>query len=67
MNAGRVGPFVLLDSPSAWPLFLQLARDFLQSFYQVTVGSLDLMANKDISQRVEVCSPWHAIPLFVQP
>jgi ATP-dependent RNA helicase DDX5/DBP2 len=30
----------------------QLACDFLKNYYQVTVGSLDLAANKDIKQLV---------------
>jgi len=39
---------------ATWPKEVQtLARDFLQNFYQVTVGSLELSANKDIRQIVE--------------
>lgn len=33
-----------------------MARDYLLEFYQVTVGSLDLQGNKNITQTVEVCS-----------
>ena len=32
-----------------------MARDFLKDPYQVTVGSLELAANKDIKQEVMVC------------
>lgn len=41
---------------ATWPKEVQsLARDFLKDPYQVTVGSLDLAANKDIKQEVMVC------------
>jgi len=40
---------------ATWPKEVQnLANDFLQNPYQVHVGSLDLRANKDITQVVEV-------------
>merc|ERR1711871_127884 len=40
---------------ATWPKEVQrLANDFLQDPYQVHVGSLDLRANKDITQIVEV-------------
>lgn len=40
---------------ATWPPEVrQLADDFLRDYYQVTVGSLDLAANKDIVQYVEV-------------
>ena len=40
---------------ATWPKEVQnLANDFLQNPYQVHVGSLDLRANKDITQIVEV-------------
>jgi ATP-dependent RNA helicase DDX5/DBP2 len=40
---------------ATWPNEVQqLARDFLTNYYQVTVGSLELSANKDIKQYVEV-------------
>lgn len=42
---------------ATWPKEVQrLAKDFLREFYQVTVGSLDLSANKDVTQVVEVCT-----------
>merc|ERR1712176_1581612 len=41
---------------ATWPKEIQnLARDYLDEYYQVTVGSLDLTANKDVTQIVEVC------------
>lgn len=40
---------------ATWPKEIQqLARDYLDDFYQVTVGSLDLTANKDVTQIIEV-------------
>ena len=42
---------------ATWPKSVQsLANDYLKEFYQVTVGSLDLSANKNVTQVVEVCS-----------
>ena len=42
---------------ATWPKEIQaLARDYLDDFYQVTVGSLDLTANKDVTQIIEVCT-----------
>lgn len=42
---------------ATWPKEIQaLARDYLHEFYQVTVGSLDLTANKDVTQIIEVCA-----------
>lgn len=42
---------------ATWPPSVQnLARDYLKEFYQVTVGSLDLTGNKDVTQIVEVCN-----------
>mmetsp|Transcript_9205 Transcript_9205/g.21223 ORF Transcript_9205/g.21223 Transcript_9205/m.21223 type:complete len:239 (-) Transcript_9205:1625-2341(-) len=42
---------------ATWPKELkQLASDYLQEYYQVTVGSLDLAANKDVTQVIEVCT-----------
>ncbi|CAM9795581.1 unnamed protein product, partial [Choristocarpus tenellus] len=39
---------------ATWPKEVQaLARDFLHNYYQVTVGSLELSANKDIKQYIE--------------
>jgi ATP-dependent RNA helicase DDX5/DBP2 len=41
---------------ATWPREVQnLARDYLHEYYQVTVGSLDLAGNKDVTQMVEVC------------
>jgi ATP-dependent RNA helicase DDX5/DBP2 len=41
---------------ATWPKEIQaLANDYLSNFYQVTVGSLDLAANKDVTQVIEVC------------
>jgi len=40
---------------ATWPREVRtLADDFLKEYYQVTVGSLELAANKDITQHVEV-------------
>jgi ATP-dependent RNA helicase DDX5/DBP2 len=40
---------------ATWPKEVQaLAHDYLGDFYQVTVGSLDLSANKDVTQKIEV-------------
>ncbi|GFH54277.1 ATP-dependent RNA helicase [Chaetoceros tenuissimus] len=42
---------------ATWPPAVQnLARDYLKEYYQVTVGSLDLTGNKDVTQVVEVCN-----------
>merc|ERR1711935_157207 len=42
---------------ATWPPAVQnLARDYLLEYYQVTVGSLELTGNKDVTQCVEVCS-----------
>lgn len=42
---------------ATWPKEVQnLARDYLHEFYQVTVGSLDLAGNKDVTQMIDVCS-----------
>ena len=42
---------------ATWPKEVQaLARDYLGEYYQVTVGSLDLSGNKDVTQIIEVCS-----------
>jgi ATP-dependent RNA helicase DDX5/DBP2 len=41
---------------ATWPKEVQnLARDYLSEFYQVTVGSLDLSGNKDVTQMIDVC------------
>ena len=40
---------------ATWPKEVRnLANDFLRDYYQVTVGSLELSANKDIEQLIEV-------------
>lgn len=42
---------------ATWPRTVQnLARDYLDEYYQVTVGSLDLAGNKNITQTIEVGS-----------
>jgi len=42
---------------ATWPKEVQnLARDYLNDYYQVTVGSLDLSGNKDVTQTIEVCT-----------
>eukprot|EP00545_Synedropsis_sp_CCMP1620_P000645 CAMPEP_0119011970 /NCGR_PEP_ID=MMETSP1176-20130426/5997_1 /TAXON_ID=265551 /ORGANISM="Synedropsis recta cf, Strain CCMP1620" /LENGTH=532 /DNA_ID=CAMNT_0006964857 /DNA_START=46 /DNA_END=1644 /DNA_ORIENTATION=+ len=42
---------------ATWPKnVMALARDYLKDFYQVTVGSLDLSGNKDVTQIIEVCA-----------
>jgi len=42
---------------ATWPKEVQnLARDYLHEYYQVTVGSLELTGNKDVTQIIEVCT-----------
>lgn len=42
---------------ATWPKEVQaLANDYLGSYYMVTVGSLDLSGNKNITQVIEVCT-----------
>mmetsp|Transcript_23245 Transcript_23245/g.26481 ORF Transcript_23245/g.26481 Transcript_23245/m.26481 type:complete len:516 (+) Transcript_23245:125-1672(+) len=42
---------------ATWPREVQqLAQDYLQDYYQVTVGSLELTGNKDVTQNIVVCS-----------
>ena len=42
---------------ATWPREVQtLARDYLDEYYQVTVGSLDLAGNKDVTQMIDVCN-----------
>jgi ATP-dependent RNA helicase DDX5/DBP2 len=42
---------------ATWPKEIQsLANDYLGDYYQVTVGSLDLTGNKNITQIIEVCT-----------
>ena len=41
---------------ATWPKEIQtLANDYLHDYYQVNVGSLDLTANKDVTQVIEIC------------
>lgn len=41
---------------ATWPKEIQgLANDYLRDYYQVTVGTLDLTANKDVTQMIEIC------------
>jgi ATP-dependent RNA helicase DDX5/DBP2 len=43
---------------ATWPRDVQaLAKDYLKNYYQVTVGSLDLSANRDITQVIEIVDP----------
>ncbi len=42
---------------ATWPREVQrLAGDYLRDYYQVTVGSLDLAGNKDVTQQIVVCT-----------
>jgi ATP-dependent RNA helicase DDX5/DBP2 len=42
---------------ATWPKeVMALANDYLQDYYQVTVGSLELSGNKDVTQMIEVCT-----------
>lgn len=42
---------------ATWPKTVQnLASDYLNDYYQVTVGSLDLAGNKDVTQIVDACA-----------
>ena len=44
---------------ATWPKeIVTLARDFLKDYIQVTIGSLDLNASKNITQIVEVCEDY---------
>merc|ERR1711907_547543 len=48
---------------ATWPREVRnMANDFLKDYYQVTVGSLELAANKDIAQHVEVVSDQDKYP-----
>jgi ATP-dependent RNA helicase DDX5/DBP2 len=52
---------------ATWPKEVQkLANDFLTNYYQVTVGSLDLSANKDIRQYIEVLEDWEKYAKLLQ-
>jgi len=42
---------------ATWPREVQtLASDYLHKYYQVTVGSLDLAGNKDVTQVIDICT-----------
>lgn len=42
---------------ATWPKEVQaLANDYLQDYYQVTVGNTELTGNKDVTQIIEVCT-----------
>ena len=42
---------------ATWPKEVAaLANDYLHDYYQVTVGSLELSGNKDVTQMIEVCT-----------
>lgn len=42
---------------ATWPKEVQaLANDYLGDYYQVTVGSLDLSGNRNITQVIEICT-----------
>ena len=42
---------------ATWPKEVEkLASDYLHEYYQVTVGSLDLAGNKDVTQMIDVCT-----------
>ncbi|RKP37540.1 essential ATP-dependent RNA helicase of the DEAD-box protein family [Dimargaris cristalligena] len=44
---------------ATWPKSVRrLAEDFLGTFYQVTIGSLDLTANKSVKQIVKMCESY---------
>ena len=47
---------VLMWSATWPPEVKRLAEDYLHEYYQVTVGSLDLAGNKDVTQKVVVCT-----------
>lgn len=50
---------------ATWPREIQnLAREFLDDFIQVNIGSVDLAANHDIEQIVEVCSPQDKMQMY---
>ena len=41
---------------ATWPKSVEaLAKDYLREFYQVTVGSLELSGNQNVTQVIEVC------------
>lgn len=52
---------------ATWPKeVMNLARDYLDDYYQVTVGSLDLSGNKDVTQIIEVCNDADKYPSLLR-
>lgn len=52
---------------ATWPREVQnLASDYLSDYYQVTVGSLELTGNKDVTQTIEVCTDGDKYQLLLQ-
>lgn len=52
---------------ATWPKeVMNLARDYLDDYYQVTVGSLDLSGNKDVTQIIEVCNDADKYPSLLK-
>eukprot|EP00594_Rhizosolenia_setigera_P005709 CAMPEP_0178940272 /NCGR_PEP_ID=MMETSP0789-20121207/711_1 /TAXON_ID=3005 /ORGANISM="Rhizosolenia setigera, Strain CCMP 1694" /LENGTH=318 /DNA_ID=CAMNT_0020619281 /DNA_START=414 /DNA_END=1370 /DNA_ORIENTATION=+ len=52
---------------ATWPREVQnLASDYLNDYYQVTVGSLELTGNKDVTQTIEVCTDGDKYQLLLQ-
>jgi len=50
---------------ATWPKEVQkLAHTYLKDFIQVQIGSLELSANVNITQLVEVCSDCASLPFF---
>lgn len=47
---------VLMWSATWPPQVKRLAEDYLNDYYQVTVGSLELAGNKDVTQKIVVCT-----------
>ena len=51
---------------ATWPKEIrQLANDFLRNPIQVTIGSLELSANKSIAQKFEFCSGYEKTKKFI--
>ena len=51
---------------ATWPKEIQgLARDFLRNPIQITIGSLDLTANKNIKQEFQFCSGYEKTKTFI--
>jgi ATP-dependent RNA helicase DDX5/DBP2 len=44
---------------ATWPREVQsLARDFLSDYIQCNVGSMELSASKNITQKIEICDSY---------